>query len=126
MYIDKPGEIRIEDEGLWSMVTHSGGNKNNLVYGQVKLASPTRYEVLRDIDEDGTSVTEPAPDLEKTQDVAEVELPKPQRKNVDREGVCVLPSRHSKSAHKILSDQSHKAKNKIQSNFSKKQTKNKH
>lgn len=77
------------------------------------------------MDEEGTSGTEPAADLEQILVVtaAEIDLPMPQNQNVDRKGVRVLPSRHSKTAHKILSDQSQKAKDKLPSNFSKKQNK---
>lgn len=117
------------DEGLWSKVTNSGGNKSNLVYGQVTIASPTRFEVLREIDDEGTSVKDPvAGSGQQLSDIdaAEAVLPQPQNPILGREGVRVLPTRHSKSAHRILSDQAQKAKDKLSSNLSKKKNKNNH
>lgn len=125
-----------QKEGEWLQVNNSGSNKcsgKKLVYGQVQIASPTRFEILRNEKEEGEIFLESdLVDEVRSQQVpvvvqeegSVVELA--QKQQTTSVGLRVPPARNSKNTHKFLSVSSQKAKDNVPSNFSKKNSKQKH
>lgn len=68
-------DLNQEKDGEWTKVTHSGGKSSKaspkkLVYGQVRIASPTRYDALRDSTEEGEFVPETNPSTVENSDTS--------------------------------------------------------
>lgn len=119
-------------EGKWSIVTSSSGKRSNnsaisnqgLVYGHVRIASPSRYAALCDKDERGERSIES--ELENNIMVDDSagwqteieELHKPT--NGKDSAVRIPPPRSSKKTARGTNDLTSKEKDKIPSNFNKK------
>ncbi|KAL1199938.1 hypothetical protein V5N11_018345 [Cardamine amara subsp. amara] len=120
----------METDGVWSQVVSSGGRKSssqNLVYGQVKIASPSRFDILKDKDEIGENVLCSATDMASSASgETENVLDKSQVPKVGKEGTTqrVPIPRNTKSAYKSLPDAVQKAKDNNPSNLNKKKHKN--
>lgn len=119
-------------EGEWLQISpsrsrNSGKNSVPLVYGQVRIASPTRYEVLRDQTENEENAGDedcPA-DSETEVDTIVTETTKALKEITVSATRATLP-RDSKRSHKYLSETSQKAKEiTIQSKINNKYTRKK-
>lgn len=106
-----------------------------MVYGQVRIISPTRFDALRDKPEEGEIIPEvnsdrvqKAPDPRVQENKVEEELVTAQKNQLNRDTVALrvqLP-RDSKNSHKFLSENSQRARDTVSSNFRKKNSKSKH
>lgn len=100
---------------------HAKQQANTLVYGQVQIASPSRYEVLRHTDEEGKQIQNVAStentdsDVEKIGDQETVE----KEENETQPTRITLP-RVSKNSHRFISASSQKARETIPRNQVKK------
>lgn len=132
----KTGTTSPVENGEWTTVVNSGGKNTkgsgkSLTYGQVRIASPTRFDALHDANEDGEIVSVALVDITKQvgSSISEVVAEEvcttvtTQRPEKDVGAVRVPPPRSSKQAHKYISDSSHKAKDNIPSKFYKRNSK---
>lgn len=129
-------------DGEWTKVTHSsGGGKHTekgstggLVYGQVRIISPTRFDALRDTDEEESIVISKATsvdvitELDKVSIAVETEAVSTENHSIHLPGVgsgAMRPilARNSKNSHRVLGLSSQKAKDSIKSSLGKKKSK---
>ncbi|KAL1211075.1 hypothetical protein V5N11_018484 [Cardamine amara subsp. amara] len=128
------GSLHVSTDGGWSKVTSSGGRNSkkspgkDLVYGQVVIASQTRYDALRDTGENGKKISDTESGLDKLATTlvdTEAGLVKIQNKPLkDTVPLRVPLPRNSKTAHKVLSDSVQKAKDNNSSNLNKRKPNN--
>lgn len=144
-------------DGDWQNVPNSGGKHSkgsaqNLVYGQVRIISPTSFDVLRDTQEEGEIIpetelgekSETIPVVDKKEaanaesggksettpavDKKEAALATQQKTQSIKEAVAsrVQLPRDSKNSHKFISENSQRAKDNVQNTFRRKNSKSKH
>lgn len=115
-----PQVIAVEDgEGEWSTIPGSGGKSatnqsHELIYGQVRISSPSRYEVLRYTDEEGDNVDKEeaaVAEAKENGDVSnETTLVNETSVSVEEMSTRVPPPRLSKSSHRFVPASSQTAK----------------
>lgn len=134
--VENPVEVGIidpTDEEGWqiSLSGRRSPNKQSkeLVYGQVQIASPSSFDVLRDhLTEEDQTAPIPAPTgMDNASDGDPALCLEADLKNVNIEGTAraSLP-RSSKKSHKFLSATTQKTRDVIPSNFKKRNSKAKH
>lgn len=127
------------NKGEWTKVTGSGGksakSSPRLIYGQVRIVSPSRYDALRDNREEGEFIPSEGSNVETESSVIPVlvkeaetcQASEPiQDSSKEVSALRVQQPRNSKNTHKFLSDSSKRAKDHVPSKFNKKNSKAKH
>lgn len=120
------------EDGEWSKVASGGKNSikksgQGLVYGQVRIASPSRFEVLRDNDEEGETAISNSVSTSVDKATESTIVNTYQRMRSGKKGVTLRAtlSRTSKTSPKVLSESRQTAKESLPSHVSKKKSKTK-